>query len=891
MDGIEALCEKPYDPDSFALDILRICGAAKATLKKLSDGTSNKAQGLLGDTLLQKKLYFRPSAQGQTGNDLTALAVDPLTKKYKPRLLIACDGQEVSILDTKKGTPTHFAWKDLPKIADFFWPLAGHEVYEGHEETKADRDAAYALSKLYDAIIAENPDWENENRQHDLNIVMTRLLFCMFAEDTGIFDDHLFTRCIADYTADSGGDVHRYLEKLFEHLNISDSDRENTPDWLNGFHYVNGGLFKDKTDIPRFSKRARRYLIDAAELDWADINPDIFGTMIQAVVAPKMRGDLGMHYTSVENIMKVIHPLFLMSLEEDFDKAKDSPKKLDELLTRLSKIRVFDPACGSGNFLIIAYQKLRELEMQVFQRLEELSGNRMFGFSETGFSRISLDNFYGIELADFAAETAKLSLWIAEYQMNQKFKTTFGDAPPDLPLRDGGHIVTGNALRVDWLIACPPPIDKIIETYICGNPPYLGSSMQDKEQKADLASIFEPHTKKYKNLDIVTAWYLKAAMYSETVMAKSAFVATNSICQGEQAAMLWPLIFNFGNEIKFAHLSFKWKNLAKKNAAVICVIVGIGLKSSDQKTLFTKSTRRHVSNIGPYLIEGPNIVIPRTGKPITERPRMVKGNQASDGGNLILSKEDTKAIIDKTPAAKQFIKKYYGSQEFLKGINRWCLWIEDHELGEASKINVINERIQQAIAWRSNAKAPSTRARASSAHRFIQIQDYGKQCILIPRVSSERRNILPVGFFDQDTIINDAALAIYDPEIWLFSILSSSVHLAWIRTVCGKLKTDYRYSNTLGYNTFPIPDLSHIQKQLLEEHAWKIIEAREAHPGKTIAWLYHPDTMPENLLAAHRALDDTLEKIYIGRPFENDTERLEHLFKLYAKITKKKAAS
>ena len=357
------LCEKPYNPDSFALDILRVCGAAKATLKKLSDGTSNKAQGLLGDTLLQKKFYFRPSTQGQTGNDLTALAVDPLTKKYKPRLLIACDGQEVSILDTKKGTPTHFAWKDLPKNADFFWPLAGHEVYEGHEETKADRDAAYALSKLYDAIIAENPDWDNESRQHDLNIVMTRLLFCMFAEDTGIFDDHLFTRLIADYTADSGGDVHRYLEKLFEHLNTSDGNRENTPDWLNGFHYVNGGLFKDKTDIPRFSKRARRYLIDAAELNWADINPDIFGTMIQAVVAPKMRGDLGMHYTSVENIMKVIHPLFLMSLEEDFDKAKDSPKKLDALLTRLSKIRVFDPACGSGNFLIVAYQKLRELEM------------------------------------------------------------------------------------------------------------------------------------------------------------------------------------------------------------------------------------------------------------------------------------------------------------------------------------------------------------------------------------------------------------------------------------------------------------------------------------------------------------------------------------------------
>ena len=419
-------------------------------------------------------------------------------------MLIACDGDEFSVLDTKKGTPTHFEWKHLPKHADFFWPLAGHEIYEGFEETKADRDAAYALSKLYDAIIAENPDWNNEARQHELNLLMTRLLFCMFAEDTGIFGDNLFTRFIADYTSGTGGDVHRYLDKLFDHLNAPDSERKDVPEWLRGFPYVNGGLFRDKTDIPYFSKRARRYILDAAELDWKDINPDIFGTMIQAIVSPAMRGDFGVHYTSVENIMKVIHPLFLMSLEEDFNKAKDNPKKLNALLTRLSKIRVFDPACGSGNFLIIAYQKLREMEMNIFQRLEKLSGNRTMGFSS-----IRLDNFYGIEIADFAAETAKLSLWIAEYQMNQKFKSTFGDAPPDLPLRDGGHIVTGNALRVNWLDVCPPPNDKNIETYICGNPPYKGSTNQTDIEKLDLANVFQGYTDKFKNLDFVSAWYLR----------------------------------------------------------------------------------------------------------------------------------------------------------------------------------------------------------------------------------------------------------------------------------------------------------------------------------------------------------------------------------------------
>lgn len=889
LNGFEVLSEKPFSSDSFALDVLQICGAAKATLKKLKDGTSNKADGLLGDSLLQKKLYFRPSAKGQTGADLSSLAVDPLTKKYKPRLLITCDGDEVSVLDTKKGTPTHFAWKDLPKHYDLFWPLAGHEVYEGHEETKADRDAAYALSKLYDAIIDQNPDWDDEARQHDLNLLMTRLLFCMFAEDTGIFEDHLFTRYIADYTDASGGNINKYLEMLFDHLNTADCARKNVPDWLNGFHYVNGGLFRDKVDIPYFSKRARRYLIDAAELDWADINPDIFGTMIQAVVTPEMRGDLGMHYTSVENIMKVIHPLFLMSLEREFEKAKISPRKLEDLLVRLSKIRVFDPACGSGNFLIVAYQKLRELEMQVFQQLEKLSGNRTMGFS-----RISLDNFFGIEIADFAAETAKLSLWVAEYQMNQKFRVTFGDAPPDLPLRDGGQIITDNALRADWLAACPPSGDEAVETYICGNPPYLGSKKggQSKKQKADLASVFEPYTSKFKNLDYVTAWYMKAAEYNLSSPMEAALVATNSICQGEQVSLLWPLIFAKGLEIKFAHRAFEWSNHAKNKAGITCVIVGVSAKRKYvKKHIFEKGTKRTVRNIGPYLIDMDNLVVAPSRLPINNLPKMFFGNMPNDNGALLLDVNEARKILAKHPSLKPFVRRIYGSKEFTGGIVRYCLWLRDEDIPQVKNMEEVRLRIEKCYKHRDESSRPTTKKLAAFPHRFGEIRfDKYEHLFVIPSVTTKVRRYFPVGLITDGSMISNLAFALCDQPIHILGLLGSKMHTVWIRNVCGGMRSHYRYSNTLGYNTFPVPELSETDTKILTDLSWQIIEAREQHSTITMDKLYNPTTMPENLLAAHQAFDHALEQIYIGRNFISDTERLEHLFKLYTKMTKRKAA-
>lgn len=885
--GLKDLVTQPYDQSEFVYRLMELYNAPPASIKKLKSGGANKAD-LVGDILWQRKFYFRTAEPGQTALTLDVLKQRKPVKTHKPRFIITTDGKEFSALDTKLNDTLHCDYDKLNDNFDFFLPLAGIEKYAGIDEAEADVKAAGRLARLHDEIMRTNPGWKAPERRHALNQFMTRVLFCLFSEDTGSFAKDIFVKTITEQGGEEGEHLQSLFQQIFDIMNVPEDERGDVPKHINDFPYVNGGLFADRTEVPEFSKRAKRLLMEAAELDWKEINPDIFGSMIQVVVDEDMRGDLGMHYTSVPNIMKVLQPLFLMNLEEEFAESHGNRyerDRLNKLLERISKIRVFDPACGSGNFLIIAYQELRKLEMRIFQRLDELEGGQITHRWGTG---IKLSNFYGIEIADFAAETAKLSLWIAEYQMNQRFKMLFGETRNPFPLVEGGHIVHDNALHRNWHEVCPPPEDETIETYIVGNPPYLGSSMQDEEQKKDIENLFKAHTKRYKNLDYVAGWYIKAADYCQKQNAQSALVATNSICQGEQVALLWPHIFERGVEIGFAHQSFKWRNLAAKNAAVICVIVGLRKKSNDKKILFHDDIARSVDNIGPYLIDMDNICVDRLSKPLSSRPKMYKGNQPSDGGHLILTPEQKDKILGSHPSASKFLKKYYGSQDFLKGIERWCIWIEDQELDEAAQISLISERIELVKKMRLTAKAKTTVAASGTSHRFIQIQDYGKPSIIVPRVSSERRDYLPIGILGEDSIINDAAFAVYDPEMFWAAIISTKLHYVWLFAVGGRLKTDFRYSNTMVYNTFPIPPLSSDQKAELEEHAWAIIGARDAHPGKTIAWLYDPKTMPQNLLDAHRALDDTLEKIYIGRPFKDDTERLEHLFKMYEKMVAKK---
>ena len=889
--SLKDLVETPFDADTFIFRFLEIYDAPKATVTKLRQGTTNHAKEP-GELLWKNKLFFRVAEKGQAATTVDAMVDDPLAKKHATRFLLATDGEEVYCRDIKADQTRDTGFDKLNDIFDFFLPLAGIERYEGVAENPADIKATARLAKLYDAILEANPEWVGNDHTHELNLFMTRMLFCFFAEDTSIFDKDLFTSTLMDLTREDGADTSSVLETIFAAMNTPDKEREGLPEFARRFPFVNGGLFHDKTPIPKFSKRARRLLKECGELQWKDINPDIFGSMIQAVVEPGMRGDMGMHYTSVPNIMKVLQPLFLMSLEEEFEAARDSEAKLQKLLQRIYNIRVFDPACGSGNFLIIAYRELRKLESRIFERQKAIA--RQWSLPMTG---VRLTQFFGIELTDFAAETAKLSLWIAEYQMNEQFKAQFGSAPPALPLSDSGNIVQGNAARIDWYSVCP--INVGAETYLCGNPPYVWSGDQSKEQKNDLGHNFTNKMPSFLMLDYVGIWFIKGAEYCAKSKSKSksksnselAFVSTNSICQGEQAGILWPVLFQYDLEIFFAYRSFKWKNLASKNAGVSCVIIGLRKKSSKPKSIFSEGHFRTVSSIGPYLVEMKELVVTKSQSPLSKLPIMVRGNMPYENGHLILSPQEKDELLSTYPHSNILLKRLYGSQEVIKGIERWCLWIPDELLKFALQIPPVAKRIALVRDTRIANSDKNVVKLAEFPHQFRETNLAKEFAVVVPAVSSEGREVLPCALFNSDAVITNRCYQILDADIFVFSIILSRMHYVWADTVGGKLETRFNYSNTIIYNTFPIPGLSDTQKQALEEHAWNILTQREAHPGKTIAWLYDPETMPANLLQAHKELDETLEQIYIGRSFKSDTERLEHLFKLYANMIKKEQAA
>lgn len=692
-------------------------------------------------------------------------------------------------------------------------------------------------------------------------------------------------------------------------MNVPDDRRGDLPAHIRAFPYVNGGLFADSTEVPVFNRRAKRMLVEAAQLDWREINPDIFGSMIQAVVDTEMRGDLGMHYTSVPNIMKVLQPLFLMSLEEEFERARGHREErslLQKLLTRISKIRVFDPACGSGNFLIIAYRELRKLEMRIFQRLDEIGGGQTTWREQSG---VKLSSFYGIELADFAAETTKLSLWIAEYQMNQRFKSLFGEAPKSFPLRDGGHIVCGNALRLDWLQVCPRPMktvqkekifdlarvekvhateqvpDDEAETYVVGNPPYLGGKKLTPDQVNDMLAA---GLSNMRQVDYVGCWFVKAVNYTIGSPTQFAFVATSSICQGEQVHLLWRYIFDRGHEIGFAYEPFKWSNNAANNAGVYCTIIGVR-RSPDNltKRLFASGYEKKVKSISPYLIEGAPIFVVPARKPINGLPEMCMGSNPVDGKHLVLSRSEFDRAVAADPGVERFLKRYMGGNDFIDGQQRYCIWIRDEEIEDALKHGFLAARIDACQKYRLTAGRDAKKA-ANRPHRFCYSTHEAAPAIICPNTSSSNRLFLPVGFVDDGVVINKEAFSIYDPPPFILGLMSSTMHRVWLAAAGGRIGDGFRYSVKLVYNNFPLPELSNADEQALEEASWQIIAAREAHAGKTIAWLYDPDTMPNNLHEAHRAVDEIIERLYIGRTFKSDSERLEHLFKLYAEMTTEK---
>lgn len=862
---------KNFSKEEFIFDLLLSYGTPKATVTLLKKGRRNLSKQD-NQIILKRKLFFQEIEEDEDLHEtIHILENDKNTMRHSPRFIIVTDYATLLAVDTKTKERLDIQIGELPKYYTFFLPWAGREKYQVKNENRADRKAAEKMAKLYDEILGKN-NITDPKKRHALNVFLARLLFCFFAEDTKIFDDNIFTNSVASHTKADGSDLDTYLDDLFNVLNTKTKDRpQNLPAHLQAFPYVNGGLFAEKYWTPKFHAKARKVIIECGKLDWKEINPDIFGSMIQTVVHPGERGSLGMHYTSVPNIMKVIGPLFLNELIEEFEQHRENKKKLSELIGRISKMKFFDPACGSGNFLIITYKELRALEMEIIEEMGSFS-----------FSNIHLSQFYGIEIDDFAHEIAKLSLYLAEHQMNIVFKEKFGDVSPTLPLRETGNIFCGNATRVDWEQVCPKNKDD--EVYVFGNPPYLGSSLQTKDQKKDLSFACEG-LKNYKNLDYISCWFLLGARYIKGINSQLAFVSTNSICQGEQVSILWTYILSIELEISFAHTSFKWKNNAKFNAGVTVVIIGLrNVCFKKPKTLFSEEHAINAFNINPYLLNSNNIIVSKRNEPISKLPKMVSGLKASDNGHLLLNIEEYSNLIKNYPESRFFIKKYIGAKDFMYGLCRYCIWVNSKDAKSAYSIDIFKERFEKVRKFRLSSKKSATRRKAKTPYLFDETNYIEAESILIPQTGSERREYLPIGFMSTGTVISNGARAIYNAEVWVFGILSSKMHVTWVKAVSGRLKTDMQYSNTLCYNTFPLPPLTTKQKEEITRHVYTVLEARESHPEKTMAELYDPDIMPKDLRDAHHDLDIGIERIYRSKPFQSDEERLEYLFKLYEKM-------
>lgn len=911
-EAISELAEQPFDKAEFPFLFLAAFGNKATTIKRLRSGASNSSD-LEGGVLQRNNIHIATCEPGEVDATLQALRQSPQTASARAKFILATDGETLQAEEVGSDeAPIACQYGDFADYFGFLLPLAGITTVKQIRESSFDIKATGRLNRLYVELLKDNPDWDTDERRPDMNHFMARLIFCFFAEDTDIFHgEDLFTRTIEQMSERDSSNTHEVIGEIFRAMDckVAERDANDTPRYANQFPYVNGELFSGSTEVPTFSRIARSYLINIGNLDWKKINPDIFGSMIQAVADDEERGALGMHYTSVPNILKVLNPLFLDDLRDKLDEAGDSPIKLLNLRKRMAKIRVFDPACGSGNFLVIAYKEMRAIEAEINELREETHLR----------TEIPLTNFRGIELRDFPAEIARLALIIAEYQCDVLYRGQKEALAEFLPLDAENWITCGNALRLDWLSICPPtgtsvkhsaddlfhtPLEQAQidfeneggETYICGNPPYIGSSLQSHEQKSDLEGLVGEELSSWKNLDYISGWFFKAAKYNKYQPCDFAFVSTNSICQGQQVPLLWPYIMKMNLRIKFAHLSFKWANLASHNAGVTVVIIGCSPAKGQDAILFAQDqdgelTRRHVSNINPYLVAGPMIIVDGRSKPPQGLGVMYKGNMPSDGGHLIVEIDERNDILASSPQAERFIRQYSGSRDFIRGELRYCLWIDDADLEEATSVPKIAERLDAVRSFRAEAKAPTTRPYAEFPHKFRQVQDVAKRhSVIIPRHTSERRDYLPFGLLDERAIVSDAALAIYDSPHWNMAIIASRLHLVWVATVCGKIKTDFRYSNTLGWNAFPLPKLTEKNKADLTDSVYQILLAREAHFPATIAELYDSSEMPDDLREAHERNDEVLERIYIGRRFKNDTERLEKLFELYAKMTKKEAA-
>lgn len=883
-DQIKAIIDK-HNHEAFIYDFLSVYEKIpKATITKLRKGLNNLSKEP-GEVYLKNKLYFK-----ETNSNLMQTYVDIQNRVNdlgtKPRFIIVTDYNQFLAKDMKTYDSLDIEFSKLPQKFEFFLAWNGIEKADFDKENPADVRAAERFAKLYDVVARDNPDASRKG----LNLFLIRVLFCLFAEDTNIFADNLFTNRVKQMTKEDGTDFDTFVSQLFGVLDFKKSQRPvGTPSWLNNFPYVDGDLFKDQHESLHFSAKARKLIIESGELlKWDQINPDILGSMIQAVASEDSRSHLGMHYTSVPNIMKVIKPLFLDGLREDFEVAKGNENRLQQLYDRIGKIKFMDPACGSGNFLIITYKELRQLEIDILIELNNIGVSTMYVPS------VTLDQFYGIEIDDFACDVTRLSLWIAEHQMNVKLHEQVSDAVrPTLPLHHAGAIMHGNALRLDWSDVMPHSEND--EVYLFGNPPYLGSKLQNEDQKRDLKLVFNG-TDGYKKVDYISAWFILASLYIGESVSRAAFVTTNSVNQGEQVALIWKRILRTC-QIFFCYTSFLWHNNAKNNAGVTVSIIGIASKNITipVKSIFNSNSVIRVQHISPYLSEGEDIIVKSENSPINGLPKMFFGSMPRDDGNLILTK-DEKAKLTDEGVTNNVVRKYVGSKEFISNNFRYCLWMDKKEFEKNQHIPFIRERVGMVKDFRQNSKASSTRDAANTPWSFVQRGEYDKAekrisaanfSIIVPRVSSQNRLYVPMGILDRSVIVSDSAMVIYGAPLWLLGLLESSMHMVWLREVGGKLKTDYRYSAGLVYNTFPVPQLSSRRKNEIEEIAMRIIDTREEEGG-TLAELYgsplaqkNPKPMNANLLDLHKKLDLVVDRAYGSAEFRDDSQRLAMLLGMY----------
>ncbi|MCC5911786.1 MAG: class I SAM-dependent DNA methyltransferase [Clostridiaceae bacterium] len=834
------------------------------------------------DYLIPGKILIEMKSKGKSLTRAYSQAMDyihALKPEEIPKLVMVCDFNKIEVYNLEKDHRYKpFKVTQLKQHVRIFGIIAGYGTTdETQTEIELNTDASYKMAKIHDALK------ENGYIGHNLEVYLVRLLFCLFADDTGIFEKGSFQKYISESKED-GSDLSMRIMLLFSILDTPKDQRmTNLSEELNRFRYINGHLFSEKLPPAFFDKKMRQIILECCDFNWSEISPAIFGAMFQGIMDQDKRRELGAHYTSEENIMKVIGPLFLDDLYDEFERSKNTIKELNLFHDKIANLKFLDPACGSGNFLILTYQKLRELEFEILKYLYDMGVNQQMAMINAIYTRVHINQFYGIEYEDFACEIAKVSILLMKHLMDQEVSNYFGMNIIDFPIKENASIIYGNALQLEWDDLTAGNLN-----YILGNPPFIGAEYQTKEQKNDMRALFGKKAK-LKNLDYVASWFIKAMqVMNNNIWVKAAFVSTNSITQGEQVETLWTHLLNNDIIIDFAYKTFKWSNEAKGKAAVHCVIIGFSkaYNNSNHKYLYSSNgTLTNGKNISPYLVDAPNVIVNEARSSLGGMPKMMKGNQPTEGGFLLLSSEEKEELLSKDPKAEQWIKRFMGAREFIQGKERYCLWFADADIREVRKHPLLMKRIENVREMRLASSDAGTRKKADTPWLFRETNNPEKS-LVVPATSSEKRRYIPIGYVDQSVILSNAVLTVPDGDLVLYALLTSNVHMAWMRVVAGRLKSDYRYSAFIVYNTFPFPKLEDNMKLKLEKTAGNILKARELYSDWTLGDLYDDTIMPPELRRAHIANDRVVWETY-GKIWNITSEEdcIAYLMKRYKELT------